>query len=150
LHFQYYFKKEIKMKNILLLAFVLFLFGINLNAQVAVIANKSISESSISTSQLTDIYLSKTKVWADGTKIIRFTLKSDDETSSKFFGAVGKSFADLKKLWMKLQLTGEGQAPEALGSDDEVLNKVASTAGAIGFVKAGKLNDKVKILLTIK
>lgn len=55
----------------------------------------------------------------------------------------------MKKLWMKQQLTGEGIAPEALGSEDEVLNKVASTPGAIGFIDAKKVNDKVKVLLTI-
>jgi ABC-type phosphate transport system substrate-binding protein len=56
----------------------------------------------------------------------------------------------IKKVWMKLQLTGEGQAPEGLGSDDEVVSKVASTPGAIGYVDAAKVNDNVKVLLEIK
>jgi ABC-type phosphate transport system substrate-binding protein len=118
-------------------------------AQVAVIAHKSVSESSINNSKLADIYSLKAKSWSNGSAIVRVTLKSDDGTSAKFFGAIGKSLADMKKVWMKLQLTGEGQAPEAMGSEDEVVNKVASTPGAIGYVSAGKVNDKVKVLMTI-
>ncbi len=47
-------------------------------------------------------------------------------------------------------LSGDGQAPDALGSEDEVVNKVASTPGAIGYVSADKAGDNVKILLVIK
>ncbi|MFO7445545.1 MAG: hypothetical protein R6W90_04225 [Ignavibacteriaceae bacterium] len=137
------------MKNVILFVAIAFSLGIKINAQVAVIANKSVSESSISVDKASDIYTSKDKNWGNGTKIVRFTLKSEDVNSNKFFGAIGKTYADLKKVWMKLQLTGEGQAPEALGADDEIINKVASTPGAIGFVNAGKVSDKVKVLLTI-
>lgn len=136
------------MKKLLLIT-GLFLLAINIQAQVAVVGNKSVSESSINISQLNDIYSSKVKNWKDGSKIIRFTSKTDDAISDKLFGAIGKSSIDMKKLWMKLQLTGEGMAPEALGSDEEVINKVSSTPGAIGFIDAKKVNDKVKVLLKI-
>jgi ABC-type phosphate transport system substrate-binding protein len=130
------------------LVIVLF-FTVCSYSQVAVIANKSVGESSITAGKAGEIYSLKVKTWGNGTGIVRYTLKSESETTAKFFGAIGKSSADMKKLWMKLQLTGEGQAPEALASEDEVINKVASTPGAIGFVSASKVNDKVKVLLTI-
>lgn len=137
------------MKLIKLVIIVVLFAAIRSYGQVAVIANKSVGESSISTAKAGEIYSYKAKAWGNGSGIVRFTLKSDGGASSKFFDAIGKSSADLKKVWMKLQLTGEAQAPEALGSEDEVLSKVASTPGAIGFVSASKVNDKVKVLLTI-
>ncbi|MFO7445547.1 MAG: substrate-binding domain-containing protein [Ignavibacteriaceae bacterium] len=137
-----------KFYKLYILAAILF-FTVSGYAQVAIIANKSVSDGSVSVSKLTDIYSLRAKAWSNGNAIILFTHKSDNASTGKFFSAIGKSSADMKKVWMKLQLTGEGQAPEALGSDDEVLNKVASTPGAIGFVDAGKVNDKVKVLLTI-
>lgn len=136
------------MKTILILVSVLFLFGINTNAQVAVIVNKSVLEKSITSNHLSEIYTSKVKTWEGGVKIMRFFLKSD-EVSSKFFGAIGKSLLEMNKIWMKSQLTGEGQSPQGCGSDDEIIDKVASTPGAIGFVSADKVNAKVKVLLTI-
>ena len=133
----------------LLIAAFFFFIAANMSAQVAVIANKSVAESKIDVSKATNIYLLKDKTWSDGKAVVPFTLKSDNDASTKFFDAIGKSSMEMKKLWMRLQLTGEGQAPEGLGSEEEVVNKVASTPGAIGFVSAAKVNDSVKILLTI-
>lgn len=134
--------------NIIYTLMLMLFLTISGYAQVAVIANKSVSESSISSAKLQEIYSLKTKTWGNGKSIVLFTIK-DDNTSNKCFGSFGKSYADMKKVWMKLQLTGEGQAPEAVGSADEVLNKVASTPGAIGYIDASKVNDKVKVLFTI-
>ncbi len=131
------------------IAAFLFFIAVNLSAQVAVIANKSVPENAVNISKVTDIYSLKAKTWSDGKAIVPLTLKSDNDASNKFFGAIGKSSMEMKKVWMKLQLTGEGQAPEGVGSEEDLLNKVASTPGAIGFVSAGKATDKVKVLLTI-
>lgn len=129
----------------------LMLFAVaSVQAQVAIIANKSVSESSISSSKLNDIYSLRTKSWGNGSSIIPVTIKSDNEATQKFFSALGKSSMEMKKLWMKLQLTGEGQPPTGVGSEEELLAKVASTPGAIGFISADKVNSSVKVLLTIK
>jgi ABC-type phosphate transport system substrate-binding protein len=128
---------------------ILLFASMNAYAQVAVIANKSVSDASISSSKVESVYMLKDKTWSDGKGVILFTLKSDNGTVEKFFSSFGKSSSDMKKLWMKAQLTGEGMAPEALGSEDEVVNKVASTPGAIGYVDANKVNGNVKVLLTI-
>ncbi|HUI29935.1 MAG TPA: hypothetical protein VLX91_06930 [Candidatus Acidoferrales bacterium] len=119
-------------------------------AQVAVIANKSVPEESIQISKLNDIYSLRQKTWSNGSIIIPVTLKSDNEVSRKFFDAFGMSSMEMKKLWMRAQLTGEGQPPEGMNSTDEILDKVASTPGAIGYVEADKVNAKVKVLLTIE
>ena len=137
-----------KLNNIYMLLLVI-LFAATGYSQVAVIANKSVSDNSINISKLTDIYFLRVKVWSNGNAIVPLTIKSENGTVDKFFSSIGKSYEDMKKIWMKLQLTGEGMAPEALGSEDEIINKVSSTPGAIGFVSASKVNDKVKVLLTI-
>jgi len=51
---------------------------------------------------------------------------------------------------MKKQLTGEAKAPETIGSDEDVIKKVASTPGSIGYVKASSVTGEVKVLLEIK
>jgi ABC-type phosphate transport system substrate-binding protein len=129
------------------LTILLFITSIGAYAQVAVIANKSVSENSIDESKLTELYTLKTKTWDNGSAVILLTLKGDNNTSDKFFDKIGKSSMKMKKIWMKKQLTGEGQAPEGFGSEDEMLNKVASTPGAIGFVDATKVNDNLLVLV---
>lgn len=138
-----------KFNKIYMMALVLILSACSY-AQVAVIANKSVADGSVSTSKVADIYSLRAKTWSNGQAVVLFTYKSDNNVTGPFFSALGKSSSDMKKAWMKIQLTGEGQAPEALGSEEEIINKVASTPGAIGFVSAGKVNDKVKVINTIK
>lgn len=128
---------------------ILIFTSINAYAQVVVIANKSIPEGSISAGKLNDIYLLKAKTWSNGKAIVPMVIKSDNATTQKFFGSLGKSLLEMNKVWMKLQLTGEGQSPEGFASEDELIEKVASTPGAIGFVSIDKVNDKVKVVMKI-
>ena len=118
-------------------------------AQVAVIANKSVPDNAIKINKVDDIYSLRTKAWDDGKAVVPVTIKADNAETQKFFGAFGKSFLEIKKLWMRAQLTGEGQPPVSVDSDDEVIAKVESTPGAIGFISSDKVNKKVKVLLTI-
>lgn len=119
-------------------------------AQVVVIANKSVPEISLTYRQLSDIYTLRIITWSDESNIVPFTFKADNETTQAVFGSFGKSVLDMKKLWMKMLLSGEGQPPKALDSEEEMVEKVASTPGAIGFVDASKVTDEVKVLAKIE
>lgn len=137
-----------KFYNYMILAFMLILTSQGF-AQIAVVANKSVPVNEIKIKSLDDIYSLRVKAWNNGKAIVPITLKADNEETQKFFGAFGKTFLEMKKFWMRQQLTGEGQPPEGVGSDDDVISKVASTPGAIGFVSKDKVTDKVKVLFTI-
>ncbi len=145
-----------KLLQICLIVAALFVCGVysELQAQVAVIVNKSVPAGSMSASQISDLYALNTKQWGNGSKVVVFDLKTDGDVKSKFYGFLGNSSGDLKKIWMRLKLTGEGEPPTALSSDDEILAKVASTPGAIGFVNVSSLTaeakSKVKVVLLVK
>jgi len=134
------------MKNLIIIA--LLTTAINLSAQVSVIANKSVSESTVSAVQVSNIYTFTTTKWANGNKIIVFDNGSDIKNA--FYSAIGKDLLSLKKEWMKKQLTGEAKAPETLGSDADVVAKVSSTPGSIGYVRSGNTNSSVKIIVELK
>ncbi|MCX6136395.1 MAG: hypothetical protein NTV54_02740 [Ignavibacteriales bacterium] len=119
-----------------------------LQAQVSIIGHKTISESPVTTAKVGAIYsLDQTK-WSDGTKIVVFDNSTD--TKADFYSGIGKDQLSLNKIWMKKQLTGEAKAPEKVGSDDDVVKKVATTPGAIGYVKSSAVRGDVKVLLEIK
>ncbi len=139
------------MKRLIYTVICLLFFATLSSAQVAVIANNSISESSISKDALAKIYALDMTKWSNGESVIAFGYKTEDVTVKAFYGYLGKSKKAYRKIWMKKMLSGDGQAPDALGSEDEILQKVASTPGAIGFVSAAKASGGgVKILLEIK
>jgi ABC-type phosphate transport system substrate-binding protein len=47
-------------------------------------------------------------------------------------------------------LSGEGDPPPALNSEEEMLKKVEKTKGAIGFVSYELVNSKVKVLAILE
>lgn len=136
------------MKNILLIIVCLLGMSVSGYSQVSVIANKSVGESSLSASKVSAIFsLDQTK-WGNGGKIV--VIDNSSEAKSGFYSGIGKDALSMKKEWMKKQLTGEAKAPESHGSDAEIIAKVASTPGAVSFVKSSSVAASVKVLLELK
>ena len=135
------------MKKLSLIIVFVFAVAANINAQVSVIANKSVDES-VDKAKIGNIYSLTTTKWADGSKIVVFDNSGDSKTA--FYSGIGKDQMSIKKEWMKKQLTGEAKAPETIGSDDDIVKKVASTPGAVSFVKSSSVNGTVKVLFEIK
>jgi ABC-type phosphate transport system substrate-binding protein len=138
------------MKRLLMIGLLVALGLSFAHAQVAVIVNKQVGEKSLTNVAILDIYLLKTKSWDDGTKIVVLDLKND-EISDKFYGHFGKSKMDMKKSWLRTMLSGDAKAPEGFVTEDEVIQKVLTTPGAIGFVSTAKVKEAdVKIVAKIE
>ena len=60
--------------------------------------------------------------------------------------ALGKSSSQLKAYWSKLIFTGKGTPPDALGSVEDVIAKVAADPSAIAYIDAGSVTDAVKVV----
>lgn len=127
----------------------LLLFAAGSSAQVAVIAHKSVPRDSLKKSQLLDFYTGDVKSWGNDVRVVVFDLKPRGEVRDAFYEFLGKPSSRMKSIWMKKMLSGEGEPPEALKSEDEMLRKVASTPGAIGFISRSKSNNEVKTLMII-
>lgn len=137
------------MKKIILFVILAILFATEkISAQVAVIANKSVSASSVDASSLSNIYSLDSKNLG-GVTVVVLDLGEDNDAKKKFYAFLGKSFADMKKVWLKAKLTGNGNPPITVASEEEMIKKVASTPGAIGYVSASKVTGDVKVLKKI-
>lgn len=119
------------------------------SGQVAVIANKSVPVDEVSSQQLLDFYTGDVKLWENKDPVIVTDLKPEGEVKALFYEYLGKSPSRMKSIWLKKMLSGEGDPPEALKSENEVLQKVSSTPGAIGFVSEASVTDEVKVLVII-
>ena len=137
------------MNKILILLF-LFFAVINSNAQVAVIANKSVPLEEISESILLDIYSGDIRWWENGDPVVVFDLEQKTEVKTEFYNFLGKSTSRMKSIWLKKMLSGEGEPPEALKSEEEMLKIVSETVGAIGFISRNRVLPEVKVLALVK
>ena len=117
------------------------------SAGVAVIGNPDLGVTSITAAQAADIFLGKMTKLPDGTQITVIEHKDGDAVKEEFYDkVVGKSPSQLKAYWAKLVFTGEGVPPKEYAGDKTVLEHVAGTPGAIGYVSDGSVNKSVKVL----
>ncbi len=118
--------------------------------QVAVVAHKSVPVDSVSKSELLDLYTGETSIWRDGEPVVVFDLKENGKTRKTFYKFLGMASSRMKSIWLKRMLSGEADPPESLKSEEELLRKISTTQGAIGFLDRSKPNGTVKILMTIQ
>jgi len=137
------FKKEI-------LISVLLCCVTTATAQVAVVAHKDVPVESISKDQLLDFYIGDIQAWPSSElEIIVCDLREKGDVKDGFYDYLGKSSSRMRSIWLKRKLAGEGNPPLFFPSEEELLEHITNTPGAIGFVHLTKVTDNVKILIEI-
>lgn len=112
-----------------------------------IVVYTGVGEKEISINSLRSIFSMRQKTWPDGTKIRVFVLPDDDELHQNVSKEILNVFPyQLRSMWDRLVFSGTGQAPIKVNSVDEMLAKVASTPGAIGYLWRAKINDTVNVL----
>ncbi len=144
-------KNSKRLPLLLLCGLLLFVIGqAQAVADVAVIANKSLGVDSISAKEAKKIWLSKTKSMG-GTTLKLADLPPGNGARNHFYSkVVKKSESKLKAYWAKIAFSGKGTPPKTFAADAEVVNWVAATPGAVGYVDSGATDGSVKVLMISK
>ena len=117
---------------------------------VAIIAHQQVPADSIERARLLDFYTGEAQSWDDGVAVVVCDLKARDAVKETFYRFLGKSSSRMKSIWLKRKLAGEGDPPQAFQTEEALLEHVAETPGAIGFVRASKVRGGVKVLAEIE
>jgi len=115
-------------------------------AGVKVIANNSVSASSISADDLKSVFLEDKSSLSDGTHVEPVLEKGGAAHDAFVKDYLGKTDSALQTYYRSLVFTGKGSMPKTMGSDAEVTAYVARTKGAIGYVSADAATEGVKTL----
>ena len=118
------------------------------SAQV-VVANSGVKSSAISKGDLYDIFTGASNTFPDGSTAVPVLLKGGPAHEAFSKNYIGKADGFLRTAWMRLLFAGKCTMPKTFDSDTEVLQYVASTPGAIGYVGAPPEDPHVKTV-TIK
>ena len=111
-------------------------------ADVVVIANKNVPETSMSKERVKNIFLGKVVKWQDGSRIRFVTLKGDSHKSF-LKEYIGRSEAQYKTYWKKILFTGKGSMPKSFDTEQEMAQYVANTKGAIGYISKNTAAENV-------
>lgn len=118
-------------------------------AQVLVIAHKSVPAESIDRGMLLDFYTGDIRSWPNGQPVVVIDLAPRTDVKETFYRYLGKTSSRMRSIWLKRKLSGEGDPPESLETEEEMVKRVGSTPGAVGFVSRDKINNRVKVLAVI-
>jgi ABC-type phosphate transport system substrate-binding protein len=118
-------------------------------AETVIIANKNITVKSVTTEEVKRIWLGKKKSMPGGGMVKLTDLPVGDATRKTFYSTiVKKKEKQLKAYWAKITFTGKGYPPQVFDSESEIIEWVANTPGAMGYVSGTAINNSVNVLLT--
>ena len=133
---------------LLLLLPLLLTIGISGNAwtgTLVLIANPSVASAILSRQEVKNIFLSKKKN-LKGVQIKLAALKDDDLTKQFLRAYIGKTPSQFSSYYKKMVFTGRGRPPKPMQSEQEMITYVARTNGAMGYVSAEMVTDRVQIV----
>ena len=104
-------------------------------ADLKIIANPSLTASSVSAAELKAVFL-MTKTSLNGGHVEPVLEKGGPTHDAFLTRYLGKTDAALSIYYRSLVFTGKAFMPKTLESDAEVADYVAKTKGAVGYVKS--------------
>lgn len=109
---------------------------------VDVIVSPSLSDTKLDRSLLRAVFTLRVRQWPDGSPIRVFVLPDNDPLSDQFYRErLGMYSYVLRRVWDRMVFTGTGLAPTVVQSEKEMIERVRSTPGAIGYVNQRELSD---------
>lgn len=118
----------------------------HLNAgDIKVIVNSSVGASSATAAEIKAVFLQAKTSLSDGSHVQPVIL-TGPEYGPFVQGYLGKTVTALETYYRSLLFSGTGVIPKFLASEQEMVNYVTKTKGAIGYVSAKANTGGVKVL----
>jgi hypothetical protein len=114
---------------------------------VDIIAHPSVAFSRLSLVQAKGLFSMRQTRWPDGMRAWVFVLPDANPVHSAFSKEVLNLYPyQLRQTWDRQIFSGTGQAPTEVATEEEMIRRVASTPGAIGYVRKVNPHDPVRII----
>jgi ABC-type phosphate transport system substrate-binding protein len=108
---------------------------------MAVVVNKDNIAQNVTSAHLAKIFKGEVKKWPDGRNVVLVLHSS----SAGELGTL-EHLTKLSEANVRAMLAAQHDAIRTVGSDAEVIDAVASTPGAIGFVEEHSITDRVTVV----
>jgi ABC-type phosphate transport system substrate-binding protein len=114
--------------------------------EVAVVSARS-TVTTLSKTQVADIFLGKTTRFPDGSQAVPIDQSEGTPARDEFYSKVaGKSAAQMKAYWSRIIFTGRGQPPRAVSSSSEAKKLVAANPNSIGYLEPKLVDDTLRVV----
>jgi hypothetical protein len=117
---------------------------------VVLVANQGVQISEIRDADLRAIFMATRTRFSDGSHAVPVTLKGGPVHEVFLRNHVGENPEEFRSRWSKKIFTGQGAMPKAFDSESALIEYVAATRGAVGYVSRISPQDRVKSLTGVK
>jgi len=140
-------RKQIKTLVTVFIVGIFFLFPRMGDADdIVIITNKSVSTDTLKKEDIKNIFIGKMTRWDDNKKIKFVTLQRSRVHKGFLKKFVKRTPEQYSRHWKKQIFTGKGNKPRSFKTQERLINYVAGTKGAIGYISPEVITDNVKLL----
>lgn len=109
-----------------------------------IVTHPEVIDNNLTKSQLRRIYTMRQVNWSDNSAITVFVLPSQHVLHQRFAKERLQIFPyQLNRIWHKLTYSGLGVAPTTVQSEEELIQAVIKTPGAIGYIDTPSLQKLI-------
>ncbi|MGA3343555.1 MAG: hypothetical protein ABSC76_01695 [Terracidiphilus sp.] len=122
------------------------LFAVHAQAQVVIIANNSVRDTSASKADIRDVFMGASSNLKSGSHVVPILLKGGAAHVEFLVLFIGRSDAGFQSNWKSQVFSGQCSMPRSVDSEKAMVEYVESTPGAVGYVLKTTPHDGVKTL----
>jgi ABC-type phosphate transport system substrate-binding protein len=127
--------------------FALLFLHAEISGAAELITHQGVTAQVLSINVVRSIFGMRQAVWPDGTPVRVFVLQEQHAVHDAFCKEILNVYPyQLRQSWNRLVYSGTGQAPTEVASEQEMLARVATTPGAIGYVNKVTSNEPVHVI----
>nr|WP_228575606.1 hypothetical protein [Halomonas sp.] len=115
--------------------------------RIVLIANHQVANTSLTQDTTRAIFAMRQRNWPDGQAVRVFVLPNRHPVHARFAKELLAVYPhQLQLAWDRMVFSGTGQAPSQVNSQSEMLERVATTPGALGYLEREYLDDRVQVI----
>jgi ABC-type phosphate transport system substrate-binding protein len=119
---------------------------VEVEERIAIIVAKTATQRILDNEQLERVYLRKTRFWSDGTRVTPVNLPAAHPLRLAFSRLVLRTLPEEQETYWNEQYFHGVTPPFVLDSEEAVVQFVATTPGAIGYVSETAVTSSLRVL----
>lgn len=126
---------------------ILLLISAQAWADIVVVVHPQSELKNLTKQQVIDIYMGRLQISADGGKIVPYDQPQDSEIRAAFYqNLTEKPVASVNAYWARLLFTGRASPPRQPSDSMSIVDIVAESLYAIGYIDEKDLDDRVSVV----
>ena len=114
---------------------------------IVMVANQDVRTTSLNQDTARAMFAMRQRTWPNGQALRVFVLPNDHPVHDRFAKQSLSVYPhQLQLSWDRVVFSGTGQAPTQVMSQSEMLERIATTPGSLGYIDREHLDDRVHVI----